>query len=180
MPIAISTAKRLSIIEQYEKGKSLLQISKDEKISYATVHRLYHRYKEKGISGLTPHYNRCGSKQLKSSKLIVRAVRCLKTWHPSWGAGRIKTKILQKYPQAQLPSSRTLQRWFRNNGQNKPQSKPPQSARRWAKSVHDVWQIDAKEEVRLANGQKVCWLNITDEKSSAIIDPPVFSLQKDM
>jgi hypothetical protein len=50
----------------------------------------------------------------------------------------------------------------------------PKTKPRQAKNLHEGWQIDAKEEMRLADGSKSSWLNITDEYSGMVIDPPVF------
>ena len=58
-------------------------------------------------------------------------------------------------------------------------NKAPKEQARWAKHLHEGWQIDAKEEILTANGYKNCWLNIVDEHSGTVIDPPVFPLQKD-
>jgi hypothetical protein len=41
---------------------------------------------------------------------------------------------------------------------------------------HDCWQIDAKERIRLKNGQEVCYLNVVDQVSGGAIGTRVFSL----
>lgn len=41
---------------------------------------------------------------------------------------------------------------------------------------HQIWQLDAKEQVRLADGSRVCWLLATDEASGATLEPEVFPL----
>jgi hypothetical protein len=180
MAAATSMAKRQHIIEQFIAGKPMLQISKEEGLAYLTVWEVCRRYKEQGVAGLKPRYDNCGGKVHGSDELVWRAVRCLKHWHPGWGAGRIRAKLRQKYPHLALPCLRTLQRWMVANGQNKPRSHPPKEPRHWAREVHEVRQVDAKEEIVLANGEKVCWLNIEDEKSGAIIDPVVFPLQENL
>ena len=55
---------------------------------------------------------------------------------------------------------------------------PPLGSPRWAKSVHEVWQIDAKEKVLLANGERVCWLSIGDEKSRAALAFKAFAFKQ--
>src|SRR5262249_4540067 len=34
---------------------------------------------------------------------------------------------------------------------------------------HEIWQVDAVEDVPLATGQRICWLTVTDEVSGAIL-----------
>lgn len=44
--------------------------------------------------------------------------------------------------------------------------------------MHETWQVDAKENMQLANGKNVCWLSVVDEKSGAIIGTIVFPYKK--
>lgn len=39
--------------------------------------------------------------------------------------------------------------------------------KKWTTVVHDIWQIDGKEQVKLNNKEKVSWMNIADEASTA-------------
>lgn len=169
-------AKRQVIIEQFVKGHSMAQIARSLDLSYDTVWRLCQRYKESGSDGLKPHYDNCGRSEPEYEALIYRAARCLKNWHPGWGGGRIRGLLKQKYPGKALPHPRTFQRWFKDNGQIEVKTQLPQEDNRWATRVHEVRQVDAKEHLRLAAGQQACWLNIEDEYSSAVFDPPVFPL----
>lgn len=45
-----------------------------------------------------------------------------------------------------------------------------------AKAVHNIWQVDAKEQLTLLDGQVACYLTIVDEKSGAALASPVFPL----
>ena len=38
---------------------------------------------------------------------------------------------------------------------------------------HQIWEVDAKERVRLASGQRVSWLAFTDEASGALLATPL-------
>lgn len=39
--------------------------------------------------------------------------------------------------------------------------------KKWSEQAHEVWQIDGKEQIGLANGEEVSWMNIADEGTSA-------------
>jgi hypothetical protein len=43
-----------------------------------------------------------------------------------------------------------------------------------ARAVHDVWQIDAKEKLRLRTATKVCYLSVVDQKSGSLLGSFVF------
>jgi hypothetical protein len=44
--------------------------------------------------------------------------------------------------------------------------------------VHQVWAVDAKEQMRLKDGSAASWLVVTDEGSGAILDAQAFPPQK--
>jgi hypothetical protein len=68
-----------------------------------------------------------------------------------------------------------LQRWFRQAGlAPAPRGRRPHSGSGRARQPHEVWQVDATEHVRLANGQQVSWLRIVDEHTAAVLDTTVF------
>ncbi|MFZ4633047.1 MAG: helix-turn-helix domain-containing protein [Saprospiraceae bacterium] len=176
MPRAKGAGLRHSIVEGQQKGKTLHQLAAEYQVSYTTVQTLCSRYKTLGESGLNPRYKACGKKRPGADDFIFRAVRCMKAWHPKWGAEKIRSEMLMRRPDLIIPPCRTLQQWFHYTGQAKKQNKQPQAFPRWATAVHEGWQIDAKEEMQTLDGIKNCWLNIKDEHSGAVIDPPVFPL----
>lgn len=45
-----------------------------------------------------------------------------------------------------------------------------------SRAVHNIWQVDAKEQITLSDGQKACYLSIVDEKSGAWLGSSVFPL----
>jgi len=172
-----STGVRASIIQQHLKGISKSQIAANFKVGRTTVHNLIKRYKASGNDGLRPKYSNCGkNRPSASTDFVYRAVRCFKTWHPTWGSGKIRAEITKLNPSMVLPTVRTLNRWFQWNEQNTPSTKLPKAPRQWASQLHEGWQVDAKEEMKIADGTKQCWLNIVDEKSGTVVDPIVFSL----
>lgn len=181
MAKATTSAVRLRIIEGRKRGMTLVELAKDNGVSYVTVQTLCARYQKSGEDGLKPHYEHCGkSRPDPMHSFAYRAVRCFKRWHPTWGASKIRSEILHRKPEVQLPCLRTIERWIVYSGQQRKRSKPPRQDKQWGKSAHDVWQIDAKEEMQTCDGQKNCWLNIKDEYTGAVIDPVVFPPKKDL
>ena len=178
MPTAISMALRQSIVACYKKGERVTALAEKFKVSRKTIYSLIQREKEKGIEGLQPHYQNCGKVRPKENQYIFRAVRCMRAWHPNWGAEKIHAEMNLMRPQLNLPHYRTFNRWFHWNKQLETllKSSLPKYNPKQAKRLHEIWQVDAKEELTIADGSKNCWLNITDEFSGMVIDPPVFSL----
>ncbi len=49
-----------------------------------------------------------------------------------------------------------------------------------ARIPHQTWQVDAKECLVLPDGTEACYLNVTDEKTAAVLKAKVFPLGEDM
>jgi transposase len=173
MPCPLPLAIRHQIVQQYSKGHSLIAISEDNHLSYSTVCNICNRYKEQGAKGLQPRYEHCGRPR-SSTTLIQRASLWLKRLHPGWGATLIRTVLKMRYRRASLPCERTLQRWFHAAGLYKAKTTFPLPATPWARRVHDIWQVDAKEKLHLSSGQKACYLTMVDEKSGCLLKAVVF------
>jgi Helix-turn-helix domain len=177
MAQAISWGLRRTIVAKREKGVTLQALAEEHGISYRSVQTMCSRYKTQGESGLKPRYEHCGKKRRDPHKdFVYRSVRCYKCWHPNWGAEKIRAELLLLRPDLEVPPARTLQKWFEYNGQNKGKSKPPRQEAQWGKRAHEVWQVDAKEEMQTLDGEKNCWLNIKDEHTGAVLEPAVFPL----
>lgn len=180
MPRAKSAGLRRSIVEGRQQGKTLHQLASEYQVSYATVQKLCARFTEQGEAGLQPRYAVCGKKRPQADNFVYRVVRAMKVWHPRWGAEKIRCEVLIRRPDLVVPPTRTLQQWFQYAGLNKKRDKQPSAPRQWASQVHEGWQIDAKEDMQTADGVKNTWLNIKDEHSGAVVDPPVFPLWKNL
>lgn len=174
MGAALALSDREMIIREKLKGKPLTQISQENNFSYSTTCNIWRRFKHKGIEGLKPSYSNCGPSGIKRSSKIHRCSLWLKRKNPKWGAPFIKTLLEERYPCEDFPSVRTMQLWFRKAGLSIPKAyrKEPTIAK--VNAVHDCWQIDAKENLKLQDGSKACYLTIVDVKSGAVLNTPIF------
>ena len=174
---ALPTWMRQRIVEEHLAGKSLTEIAREHALSYSTVCRCWHRYQERGCDGLAPDYPNCGKQGPSQQDLVYRAARWLKFLHRAWGAPLIRLKLEARYRDRTLPSVRTFQRWFKKAGLTPLRKRLPDQKRCWAKTPHQIWQIDAKERLRLPSGQRACYLTIVDECSGALLEALVFPPQ---
>lgn len=176
MPAALPTGIRREIVERREGGDSFASIADGLKVSYSAVRNIYQRYVK--TKRLAPGYERCSHTEVRSDQAIYSAAVEMKRVHPSWGAGLIRVELSADFPQASLPSIRTLQRWFkRGKVQNPLREKTPKPRVKRGQAVHEVWALDAKEQMKLADGSHASWLTITDEASGAILSATLFPHQ---
>ena len=182
----MSSAKDLSIrykvIEEWRDGASYKDLSLRHGLHYHTVRMWCLRWQENPESGLVARYANCGKGVLLELDKAFRLVRLVAHKHPNWGIPYIVCRISRDYPELTLKSARQYQRKIKRPKDKVaalalPKSEPIDRAR----VPHEVWQIDAKEHISLKDqGREVCYLNVTDEKTSAVLKAYAFPPRENM
>lgn len=161
------------------KQKVSARVVADEfEVSLRTIQRLYHQFQVHGESAIEPSYHRCGQNHPhKAPDDILQKVRSLREQHPAWGAELIRLVVQPKQRGVAMPVARTLQRHLQRMGlaPAAPGRRVKESPAR-ATRPHQVWQVDASEQMKLKTGQQVCWMRFTDEFSGAVLDTKVFDV----
>jgi transposase len=174
MPRAIALAQREQIVALRNLGHSLATIAQQLGLRYRTVRHLATTYRKHGTAGLAIRYDRCGQRETAFPAPLHQAALTLKREHPPWGGGLIRLVLDEGFPKTPLPSCRTLQRWFAKAGLNPARARQPAVKRQRARAVHEVWEVDAKEQMRLCDGSGTCVLTATDEASGALLGAASF------
>jgi hypothetical protein len=106
---------------------------------------------------------------------VYEAALALRREHPRWGAVVIREYLLDEFEADSVPGERTLQTWFHQAGLMRcPPVQHRQGRVRRGQQVHEVWAMDAKSQIALAERGAVSWLTISDEASGAILDSQAF------
>lgn len=179
MPQPTSLSIRHTIITLRNGNCSQAEIAVKTGVSLGTVKTIIKRYREHGESGLTPSYDQCGQRGIVTDAFQVRCYLALRRWHPTWGYDKISSLVAAKYPTLKLADRRTVYRWWHQHRLVQLKSKPPKTEKKRATKPHQVWQIDAKEMMHTQADRPHCWLNIVDEFTGMVIDPPVFPPRED-
>ena len=182
---ATNLAVRGRILELRQQGTTIKAISEQLALPFSTTKNLCRRFREKGAAGLSPGYSNCGKKA--ANRFADRKEQALRqrVLHPDWGAPRIRVEMqlaLDAQPTGNdgpLPSIRTLQKWYRESGLYKPRRQGAGPAIGRSTAPHNIWEVDAKENLTLADGSPACYLTIGDEKTGAWLEAVVFPLQED-
>jgi len=173
MPQPLPLPIRQAMFRLWQQGRDATQIAASLDVSCASVYRMLERFRRDGASGIPPQY-----RYLADDAALPDAIQSavdLRREHPTWGAEFIRMQLLQRDAKRPVPSGRTLQRWFARAG-----LMPPPAGRRSkamvarATTPHDVWQMDAKEHIKLKHGEEASWLRIIDECSGAVLHTTVF------
>lgn len=138
-----------------------------------TCKSIWVRYQAEGVSSLECHYSNSGRLRLYDIK-YERLSKWLKRKMPLWGAGRIRVHLVAKYGADAVPRLRLIQRWTAAEVPIESGMRRTQPSIGKSTACHNIWQVDAKEQLCLADGSVVCYLTFTDEHSGGWLGSIVF------
>jgi hypothetical protein len=175
MPHPLPVPLRQAVCRLGQTGAAAVTIAADLGLSPRTVQRLLQRFRDRGISAVVPSYPHQPPTPGAWATRVVNAAVGLRHQHPRWGAPLIRVLLGHRFAARPLPSARSLQRWFARAGLGPaPKGRHPAEDDRRATRPHAVWQMDACERLRLADGEQASWLRLIDEFSGAILLTVVF------
>ena len=157
-------------MRRHQQGIPLTRIAAELAIPYGTVRNIWRLFRRHGLERLAPDHGRLGRPVAASTIELLRIACELKRDHPTWGAGLIRLELRTYAQDGRIPSVRSLQLAFVRAGVHRPRRRRaaiavvPQAA-----LPHEVWQVNAVENVPLATGERICWLTATDEASGALL-----------
>lgn len=169
MPAPIPYAHREEIVRRKQGGQWLREIAQDLGYSQWGVRKIWRRYRDHQEAGLRPAYRRGPGPIRKRPEVYAQAI-AWKREHPTWGAGLIRSLLLQQWSPEEVPSERTLQRWWQREGLNRRPRRGVHQRKDRAQEVHEVWQMDGVE------GGEWSWVTVTDEHSGAVLGGRLFPL----
>lgn len=178
MPAAIALKIRKEIVQRRAAGASYAAISRELEVSYGAVRNIDRQYQQTGK--LKPNYEACARVGIRKDEAIYERVIALKRAYPTWGAGLIWVELADEFGEEDLPCERTLQRWFHRADLVERKAGNPVSDVKVGRGteVHEVWALDAKEQMRLADGGYASWVVMTDEGSGAMLEAHAFPPQE--
>jgi hypothetical protein len=175
---AIPYDLRVKIVRDFESGRTQNAIAEEIGCSKAAVKKLLGQYRRKGEAALKADYSKCGKTSRRHFTIEIEA-EVMRRKDMSPGAGYVYSVLVEAHPDQRIPSSRTIQRWWAARGNARAPGRPRQASNTWTKEVHHTWQIDGKEQMTLADGSHVSWVNIADEASSTALHTEIFPPQDD-
>jgi hypothetical protein len=171
MPAPIPLPVRRTLVRLSRQGRSAPAIARRLQLSERTVRHLVQRFRERGDDDLRPSYSTTPVNAFPDA--VRREFVALRNEHPTWGAEFLRQRWRAAHPGEPVPAARTIRRW--TQAARPPKSVRPRAAARGrAQDVHEVWQVDAAEQMTLADGSGASWLRVADERSGAVLGTAVF------
>lgn len=165
--------ERLRFVARLLDGEKMAVACREFGISRKTGYKIFARYKESGVRGLE---DRSKSSYRHPNKLpfqIEKAILRIKQEHCSWGAPKIRDKLVKEFPIIKPPAVSTIHVVLDRHGLVKRRKRRRYKARGTqlseALSPNALWCADFKGQFKLGN-QKYCYpLTITDQRSRYLL-----------
>ena len=169
MPRPLSVPLREEIVRRHRQGHPLTRIAADLAIPYGTVRNIWRRARRHDGEGLAPDYRSCGRPVHPRAQELLRIACDLKRGPSHLGRRLDPTPAPPTGGRARRPSVRSLQLASSAPGSTGRGAAARTAVVSPAVHPHEIWQVDAVEQVPLATGRRISWLTVTDEVSGAIL-----------
>jgi putative transposase len=166
--------ERLRFVARLLEGEKMAELCREFEISRKTGYKIFNRYQDCGLQGLTDRsrrpYRQANQLPFQIEQRIVR----LRQEHPTWGAPKIREKLRRLELGICLPAISTVHAVLDRHGLVQPR---PNRARHRAQGTqlsrpslpNDLWCADYKGEFMLADKRYCYPLTITDFSSRYLL-----------
>ncbi len=165
--------ERLRFVARRLDGEKMAVLCREFGISRKTGYKIFCRYKDCGVEGLTDRSRRPYRHARQLPFQIEKAIIQLKQEHPSWGAPKIRERLRRQHSDVHCPAISTVHAILDRHGLVKRRRrrvyKPEGTALSRPHSPNDLWCADYKGEFMLADKRYCYPLTITDFASRYLL-----------
>lgn len=165
--------ERLRFIARLLDGEKMAPLCREFGISRKTGYKIFNRYKDIGLEGLTDRsrrpYRQANQLPMQIEKRIVQ----IKNEYPKWGAPKIRARLKKLSPEIPPPAISTVHAVLDRHGlvqrRKRKRYKAKGTALAHVTAPNELWCADYKGEFML-NDRRYCYpLTITDYASRYLI-----------
>lgn len=165
--------ERLRFVARVLDGEKMARLCREFGISRKTGYKIFSRYKDCGLEGLTDRsrrpYRQANRLPFQVEKLIVQ----LKREYPSWGAPKIREKLRRLHNEINLPAISTVHAVLDRHGLvgrgRQRRYRAEGTALHSAAEPNELWCADFKGEFMLADKRYCYPLTISDYASRYLL-----------
>jgi putative transposase len=151
----------------------MAELCREFGISRKTGYKIFDRYQECGIQGLTDRSRRPHHYAHKLPFQVENYILNLKHEHPSWGARKIRERLIRRFSGIKIPANSTIHALLDRHGFVERRGRARRRAQGTPLSLgqrpNELWCADYKGEFLLGN-HKYCYpLTVTDHASRFLL-----------
>ena len=165
--------ERLQFVARRLAGEAMAELCREFGISRKTGYKIFDRYQECGIQGLT---DRCRRPYRYANQLpfqVENYILNVKREHPSWGARKIRERLLRRFSGIPMPAKSTIHAVLDRYGLVERRGRMRRRAHGTPLSLgqrpNELWCTDYKGEFLLGNHQYCYPLTVTDHASRFLL-----------
>jgi transposase InsO family protein len=165
--------ERLRFVARLLEGERMAPLCREFGISRVTGYKIFNRYKECGLDAL---FDRSRAPYRQANRLpfqVERTILGIKREHPSWGAPKIRDKLVKDLPMVPPPAISTIHAVLDRHGlvrrRKRRRYKAQGTPLRGSQQPNGLWCADYKGEFRLGNRQYCYPLTISDYRSRYLL-----------
>ncbi len=165
--------ERVRFVARLLEGEQMASLCREFGISRVTGYKIFERYKECGVDGLHDRSRRPYRHANKLPYQIERCILGIKREYPTWGAPKIRDKLLRAFPITKPPAISTVHAVLDRHGlvarRKRRRHKAEGTPLSAATEANGLWCADYKGEFRLGNRQYCYPLTITDYRTRYVL-----------
>lgn len=166
--------ERIRFVIRLKDGETMASLCREFGISRKTGYKIFERYEECGLEGLTDRARRPHRYANQLPEQIEAAIVAAKRDKPSWGARKIRERLLRRLPhEVKVPACSTIHAILDRHGLvtrlKRSRTRPEGTPLSPGLSPNELWCSDYKGEFKLGN-QRYCYpLTVTDHASRFLL-----------
>ncbi len=165
--------ERLRFVARLLEGEKMSVVCRDFGISRPTGYKIFNRYKDFGLEGLGDRSRRPYRHANQLPFQVERTIIAIKREHPTWGARKIRDKLVRDLPIGHPPATSTVHAVLDRNGfvqrKRRRRYKAEGTPLGHVRTPNALWCADYKGEFRMGNRQYCYPLTITDYSSRFLL-----------
>ena len=165
--------ERLRFVARLLDGEKMAVLCREFGISRKTGYKIFNRYRDEGLRGLEDRPRTPYRHPNKLPFQVETAILRIKREHTSWGAPKIREKLVKVYPVIQLPAISTIHAVLDRHGLVRRRKRHRYKAQGTelsdARSPNALWCADYKGQFRLGNRRYCYPLTISDYRSRYLL-----------
>jgi len=166
--------ERLRFVARLLEGETMVALCEEFGISRKTGHKIYQRYRQIGVQGLTDRSRRPHRHANQLPMVVEKTIVKIKREYPSWGAPKIRERLRQRWPEVHCPAISTVHAVLHRHGlvtrrARRVRRRCTGTSLSWPATPNRLWCADYKGEFQLGNRQYCYPLTITDDRSRYLL-----------
>jgi putative transposase len=173
--------ERMQFVARRLAGEAMADLCREFGISRKTGYKIFDRYQECGVEGLTDRSRRRYANQLPFQ--VENYILNVKREHTSWGARKIRERLIRRFSDIPIPAKSTIHAVLDRHGlverrgrlRHRAQGTPLSLGQR----PNELWCTDYKGEFLLGNHLYCYPLTVTDHASRYLLTCEALSSTKE-